>query len=112
MQRQAVKRAVRAHGLHDGAGLLALTAGPDGAALVEPTPPTPDGIIDLGDRDRLKSTATTRPAACRWRRSGCRAGRRSATVGRLVPETGPVPDLGGRELPFFPPSELPAVINR
>ena len=111
MQRPAVKRAVRAHGLHDGASLLALTAGPDGAALVETTPPTPDGIIDLGDRDRLNVDPNDPAGGVSLAPLGLQGRTTSATIGRLVPQTDRVPDLGGRELPFFPPSELPAVIN-
>ena len=88
-----------------------LTAGPDGAALVETTPPTPDGIISLGDRDRLNVDPNDPAGGVPLAPLGLQGRTTAATVGRIVPETGRVPDLGGRELPFFPPSELPAVIN-
>jgi hypothetical protein len=110
-QRQAVKRAVRARGLRHGSSAIALTAGPDGAAVVEATPPTPDGIVALRDRDRLSVDPTDPEGGVSLAPLGLPGRTTQATVGRLVPETGRVPDVGGRTLAFFPPAELPAVIN-
>jgi hypothetical protein len=110
-QRQAVKRAVRARGLHHGSSAIALTAGPDGAAVVEVTPPTPDGIIALRDRDRLSVDPNDPDGRVSLAPLGLPGRTTQATIGRLVPETGRVPDLGGRSLAFFPPAELPAVVN-
>ena len=63
------------------------------------------------DRDRLNVDPNDPAGGVPLAPLGLQGRTTQATVGRLVPETGRVPDLGGRTLPFFPPSELPAVLN-
>lgn len=105
-QRQLLNRATRLQRLSRSRGLMSIVVA-TGAPLVEPTPPVPDGIISLRDRDKLEQTGEVVSLAP----IGLPGETRAAEVAKLAPlrePIGTVPSSGA----FFPPSELAPVVSR
>lgn len=104
-QRQAVKLSSQRARLDPRAGVLALTAGRP--ALVEPAPGPPDGVTGLRDLKHLQhqSGSTVSLASL-----GLAGSTTPTEVAKLVPLTKRVGSLPTADRPFFPASQLEAVV--
>ncbi len=101
---------MRSGAAQPGEGIVALTSGAHGTAIVEPTTPTPDGLVALAGRDSMQAAAdpdgTVSLAALGL------AGRTTLTaLSRLEPETGTLPGLGGAPVRYFPTTELEPIVQ-
>jgi hypothetical protein len=105
-QRQPLKRATRSGRLSRRRGLIRI-AQETKERFVEPTPPRPDGITALRDRDRLKTEGDLVSLAP----IGLPGRTAAAEIAKLTPLKGPIEPVPSTAA-FFPPSELAPVISQ